>query len=311
MAASSERKVVLVTRRTRLEELVSRHHTVEQAKFYIEHLGADFVDYQREHANYQAAYAKVAELLRAHGRHQVIDRAFLPNFLFGPDDLVIALGQDGLVANAMKYLNGQPLAGVNPDPARYDGLLLPFEASGLRGLLPQMLADKRPYKSITMAKATLSDAQTLYAVNDLFVGPKSHTSARYEIMLGKTREVQSSSGLIVSTGLGSTGWMTSVIRGALGVAEACASLEIHPHRPTLPWDSDALRFAVREPFPSRSSQAGLVFGEIAAGCALELSSLMPENGVIFSDGIEADFLDFNAGTHARIEAADRAGRLLV
>ena len=53
---SGERKVVLVTRRTRLEELVARYHTLAQARFYIEHLGADFGDYLRESAAYAAAH---------------------------------------------------------------------------------------------------------------------------------------------------------------------------------------------------------------------------------------------------------------
>lgn len=310
MASSNDRKIVLVTRRTRLEELLVRFHTLEQAKFYIEHLNADFADYQHEHATYHGALAIVAAGLRAHGRYQVIDRDFLPNFIFGPQDLVIALGQDGLVANILKYLDGQPLAGVNPDPARHDGQLLPFAAAELPALLPSFVADRRPYKTVTMARATLADGQVLHAVNDLFIGPKSHTSARYEIALGKARETQSSSGVIVSTGLGSTGWMTSVMRGAFGVTEACAGRHFEAPERALPWDVDFLRFAVREPFPSKYSQANLVYGEVRSGQALQLVSLMPENGVIFSDGLEADHLDFNAGTHAYIEIAQRQGRLL-
>jgi hypothetical protein len=38
---------------------------------------------------------------------------------------------------------------------------------------------------------------------------------------------------------------------------------------------------------------------------------MPENGVIFSDGIEADFLEFSSGMVASIGVADRCGRLVV
>ena len=49
------RKVVLVTRRTRLEDLIAKFLTADQARFYVEHLGADFSDYEREHAAYQAA----------------------------------------------------------------------------------------------------------------------------------------------------------------------------------------------------------------------------------------------------------------
>jgi hypothetical protein len=69
--------------------------------------------------------------------------------------------------------------------------------------------------------------------------------------------------------------------------------------------------AVREPFPSRSSQASLVCGRLTKSERLKLRSLMPENGVIFSDGIEADRLDFNSGTEAQIRVAERQGRLIV
>jgi len=309
-----DRKLVLVTRRTRLDELVARHLTAEQAKFYVEHSGADgaaqFADYEREHAAYAAAKRATLDVLEAHGRYQVIERGFLPNFLFGPADIVLALGQDGVVANTMKYLDGQPLVGLNPEPARYDGVLLPFQASDLARLLPDLLADRRPFKEVTMAKAALADRQVLYAVNDLFIGPRSHTSARYEIRQGRRAETQSSSGIIVSTGLGSTAWMRSVVTGSAAIAAAAGAKGKVEYRP-MPWNADYLQFAVREPFPSKTSQAGIAFGRIGRGEALELRSLMPENGVIFSDGIEADHLDFDSGAEALVGLAERRGRLVV
>ena len=106
---ANERKTVLVVRRTRLDELVARYHTLSQARFYIEHLGADFGDYLRESAAYAAALQAVVQALEARGRYQIVDRALVPNFVFGTDDIVVALGQDGMVANTMKYLDGQPL----------------------------------------------------------------------------------------------------------------------------------------------------------------------------------------------------------
>lgn len=311
MTAAMDRKVVLVTRRTRLEELLIRFHTLAQAKFYIEHLGQDFHGYEVEHGTYLAAKRAVLEPLSAAGRFQEIDRGFLPNFLFGADDIVIALGQDGLVANTMKYLDGHPLIGVNPDPYRYDGILLPFEPKDVRVVLGEAMRNERQYKSVTMAMASLSDGQVLHAVNDIFVGPKSHVSARYEIRLGKVAEVQSSSGIIVSTGLGSTGWMKSVATGSIAIAKAMGANASRAGYQPQPWDADQLRFAVREPFPSRASSASLVFGVITSSQPLTLVSHMPENGVIFSDGIEADFLEFNAGTQAVIGIAERAGCLVI
>jgi hypothetical protein len=38
---------------------------------------------------------------------------------------------------------------------------------------------------------------------------------------------------------------------------------------------------------------------------------MPENGVIFSDGMEQDFLQFNSGSSVTISIADQKGYLVV
>src|SRR5262245_4543834 len=112
----TENEVVLVTRRTRLDDLVARFNTIDQAKFYVEHLGADFSDYLREHQQYRASVAEAGAAIERIGRLHVLDRSFLPNFIFGNNDAVVVLGQDGLVANTVKYTTVQPIVGVNPDP---------------------------------------------------------------------------------------------------------------------------------------------------------------------------------------------------
>jgi NAD kinase len=304
-----ENKIVLVTRRTRLEDLVARYNTVNQAKFYIEHLGADFSDYVREHDTYHACVRDAESALRHFGRVQMVERGFLPNFLFGPDDIVVALGQDGLVANTMKYLDCHPLVGVNPDPARWDGVLLPFQVRDLAKLMPDVLARRRTMQQVTMARARLNNGQELYGVNDIFIGPKSHTSARYTIRLGDREERQSSSGIIVSTGLGSTGWLKSLHAGAAAIAGG--GDEWHAGEQATPWDADYLHFTVREPFPSKASAASLVAGRIGARATLTLVSAMAENGVVFSDGIEADYLEFNAGITVEVGVAEKRGTLVI
>jgi hypothetical protein len=256
-----------------------------------------------------AARQQVTQTLGESCRLQLIDRTFLPSFLFGPEDWVLALGQDGLVANTLKYLDGQSLVGVNPDPRRYDGVLLPFTPQDLGHVWKEVLAQRRPVKHVTMAKASLSDGQELYAVTDLFVGPKSHTSARYEISVNERRESQSSSGVIISTGLGSTAWMRSVWTGAAMLMQGVASKPAPTFRPVA-WDAPYLNFAVREPFPSVATQTSLVWGRADRKSPLVIRSLMPENGVIFSDGIESDFLEFNSGVTATFTVAERVGLLV-
>lgn len=310
VAGGVERKVVLVTRHSRLEELIVRHNTLAQAKFYVEHLGADFGDYLAENEAYARSLRIVVQALQAWGRYQLLDRQMLPNFVFSPTDIVVALGQDGLVANTMKYLQGQPLIGLNPEPSRWDGILLPFRPEDLGAVLVDVAADRRATKAVTMAEARLSDGQSLRAVNDLFIGPKSHTSALYELSYQGTTEFQSSSGLIVSTGLGSTAWLKSVVTGSLAIAGSLGAASSGPGYTPMAWDSPELAFAVREPFPSRTSSTSLVYGHVQAGQPLRIRSRMPESGIIFSDGIEADFLRFTAGMEATVSVAALQGQLV-
>ena len=156
-----------------------------------------------------------------------------------------------------------------------------------------------------MAKATLNDGQELLAVNDLFIGPRYQTSARYEMQINGKREVQSSSGIIISTGLGSTGWLKSVVAGASGVMGGSREVEA-----SFDWGADQLKFAVREPFPSQTTGTDLVYGEIAGNCNMKISSLMAGNGVIFSDGMVDDFLEFNSGVMVSLGLAPTKGLLI-
>jgi NAD kinase len=318
MQRLTDNKIILVTRPTRVAELKRRFNTRMQAKFYVSHLGQDFSDYEREDEHYARAVRVTQQMLGALGRVQLIDRSFLPNFVFGPQDIVVVLGQDGLVANTVKYLDGQPVIGVNPDPARWDGQLLPFSPPDVAKVVPEVLLKKRAAKSVTMAQVTLNTGEKLYAVNDLFIGPRTHVSARYKISTGGKSENHSSSGVIVSTGVGSTGWFKSLLAGAAGIVQSLGTEAAKQGRvpkvapkSEFAWDADYLCFTVREPFPSKTTQAGLVFGRVTTSQPLLIESQMPEHGVIFSDGIESDFLEFRSGVRGTITPADRHGLIVV
>lgn len=313
MIAATDNKIVLVTQKTRLENMIFRYNTESQAKFYIESHGSSFADYKAEHETYRAAVRVAVDALQSYGRLQVIDRDHVPNYVFGEKDIVVTVGRDGLVANVLKYLSTQPLIGVNPDPARWDGVLLPFSAKDLAAVVPEAADGKRPIRSVTIAEAELNDGQTLCGVNDIFIGQRTHTSARYSLAIGGRTEVQSSSGIIVSTGLGSTGWLKSILAGAGGISRYC-SPSAQPIRPRLPkdfgWSSDYLFFTVREPYPSASTGANIVFGRIEKQDKLRITSFMPENGVIFSDGVEQDAIEFNSGSIVTVGLSEKVGHLV-
>src|SRR5579885_2950882 len=204
-------KIVIVTLKTRLEELVERFNTREQAKFYIEHMGLDFRTYDDEHAAYTAAVRRVRHDLEGlTPKLQVVERGFLPNFLFTPQDLVVTVGRDGLVVNTAKYLDGQPIVAVNPDPVRIDGILLPFSVGRAKAGVLRVLEGRARFHHVTMAEVGLNDGQRLLAFNDFYLGQRTHVSSRYSLTWNGRTERQSSLGVLVSTGAGSTGWLSSV-----------------------------------------------------------------------------------------------------
>jgi len=305
---NSFEKIVLVTRKTRLQELIERFNTEAQARFYIEHAGGDFSSYVAEHEAYQRSFESVRHSIAAGLKIQIIERGFLPTYLFTETDLVVTLGQDGLVANTAKYVRGQPILAVNPDPERFDGILLPVSVAQLRQTLEHTLAGKSKVHSITMAEARLKDGQRLLAFNDFFIGARTHISARYRVTYEKKSEDQSSSGIIVSTGAGSSGWLSSVFNEVSGIGSFLGGNVNEPIQ--LHFEDHQLVFVVREPFISRHSQAGIVAGKVSAACPLDIESQMPASGIIFSDGVEADGLDFNSGANVTIDIAQERANLV-
>lgn len=301
-------KIVLVTKRTPLQELVERFNTVAQARFYLERSGMRFAEIEGQQERYDRSLELLQKAIPAGVRFQTIEREFLPTFSFGPRDLVMTLGPDGLVVNVAKYLERQPILAFNPDPQHIDGVLVPFQPFSCQYLLPGVLEGKATLRRLAMARVSLNDGQELHAVNDLFIGAKTHVSARYQLRFGDRQESQSSSGIIVSTGAGSTGWYRSLVTGAMGLTGQETEIAEDRYR----WDpeADLLMFTVREPFVSRASRATLVHGPLGAGETLEISSQMPQNGVIFGDGVEEDFLTFNSGAIATIALAERRVHLI-
>ena len=141
-----------------------------------------------------------------------------------------------------------------------------------------------------MARVRLEDGQTLRALNEVYIGHRSHQSARYVIDHEGKAERQSSSGVIVATGTGATGWARSIMT---------ATGHMTPLAPT----DRRLAFFVREPWPSVATGASIAWGDVAHEGGLKVSSQMNEGGVIFADGLEEDHLAFGWGRTAQVSLA--------
>ncbi|WP_217576286.1 NAD(+)/NADH kinase [Mesorhizobium sp. GbtcB19] len=295
--AANRPRAVFVTRETDYELLIAHHATRGQARFFLETRGQRLEDVEARHDHFQAVLGTARAAVPADWRQTLVTRADLNRFLFAPDDVVVAVGQDGLVANVAKYLNGQPVLGVNPAPDLYDGVLVRIGVGRLAKLLAASAASDVQMELRTMVQAELGEGETLLALNEIFVGHRSHQSARYRIEAEGGTEDHSSSGLIVASGTGATGWARSIMDAT--------HLELSLGR-----EEHAVGFWVREPFPSIATATKLRAGKITQK-PLFITSRMNEGGVIFADGIEQDFIAFDWGRQVRLSPASRVLRLVV
>jgi len=294
--ATNAPRAVFVTRETDYELLLARHATREQARFFLETRGQQIADVQARHERFVEILRQVRTTVPADWRQALVRRADFDRFLFGPEDIVVAVGQDGLVANVAKYLTGQPVLGVNPAPDLYDGVLVKIAPAHLARTLPASLHGGATVERRTMVEAVLDNGEKILALNEIFIGHRSHQSARYRIALGATTEDHSSSGLIVASGTGATGWARSIME-ATGI-----QLPIEPQE-------NAVAYFVREPFPSVATGTSLRAGKLVDG-GLLIISRMNEGGTIFADGMEQDHIAFDWGRRVTIAPSARTLNLV-
>ncbi len=300
---------IIIKNKTRLESLIERFNTKAQAKFYIERSGGDFKDYEMEHEVFNNSLSKVQRNLSTVLKNKIVERNFLPSFIFNENQVIVTVGQDGLVANTAKYVKQCPIVAVNPDVDRFDGVLLPFNSHNFIAGVERVISRNYNSRLSSFAEAKLNDGQRLLAFNDLFIGAASHVSARYKINYNNNIEEQSSSGIIVSTQAGSTGWLSSIFNMSFGIHKFIEN-DLSKKKYAKLKDNQ-LMFAVREPFASKRTQVETTAGIITERSQLIIESYMPNNGLIFSDGIETDFMKFNSGSIATIGIANEKANLVL
>jgi hypothetical protein len=289
-------RAVIVRRETAYEALLRQHGTHNQAAFVLRSFEQDIDEVLARHQANKSAQETLSAAIPLAWRRAAVERSALDSFLFEPEDVIVVVGQDGLVANVAKYVEAQPVIGVNPDPCLYDGILVPHSAQRGVELLLDVAKGKCHFMNRKMVQVETARGQTLSALNELFLGHQSHQSARYLLGYRQEKERQSSSGIIVSTGTGATGWASSIYR-ARGLSSA------------LPSPEDAkLMFFVREAFASVRTGTDFTFGDITSDEFLYFRSEMKTGGVVFGDGIESDAIELPFGMEVRVRIADRVLR---
>lgn len=291
-------RCVLVERATEYQELLARHGTRDQARFFLARRGRRIEDLAERREQHRRHHQQVLAAVPPEWRRASVQREDLDRFLFADDDVVVVLGQDGLVANVAKYLGGQPVIGLNPNPDVYPGVLVPHPPQAAGELMRDLARGRARTQNRTMVAAALDDGQSLTALNEIFVGHVSHQSARYTITVPGATERQSSSGVLVATGTGATGW--------------AASIHLERHSAVqLPRPEDLqLAFFVREAWPSPATGTTITEGTLGHGDALTITSELGEGAVLFGDGIESDRIHVDWGQTITIQTADRTLRLV-
>ncbi|WP_299534383.1 hypothetical protein [uncultured Streptomyces sp.] len=298
-------RAVIVHRTTEYEELLARHGTHGQAAFFLSSRGRSIDEVVRRHERARRALTDVAAAVPLSWRRSRVERADLDRFLFAPEDVVVVVGQDGLVANAAKYLAGQPVVGVDADPGRNPGVLVRHRARHTAALLGAAVSTRVRTDELTMVEAVADDSQRLLALNEIYLGPPGHQTARYRlgpdgVAAGApdASESQASSGVLVGTGTGATGWLRSLWQ------ERGSTLRLPaPSDPHLIW-------FVREAWPSPATGTSLVSGELTSGQGLRLT-VESDRIVVFGDGMEGDALELTWGQSVRLGVSGTSLRLVV
>jgi hypothetical protein len=292
-------RAVLIYRRSEYSELLARHATYGQAEFFLRTRGRSIDDVRARHDTLEGAVHSVSAALPADLRQTQLERSDLDRYQFSPEDIVLVIGQDGLVANVAKYLSGQPVIGLNPEPDRNPGVLVPHPVQHAKELLLATVAKRATVESRAMVRARLDDGQELDALNDLYIGDQGHQSSRYTLAIaGAEPEPQSSSGIIVGTGTGSTGWSRSI----------ASDRNLWNELP--PPDSRVLAWFVREAWPSPSTGTSLTTGVLSEGQALALT-VSSDRLVVFGDGMDHDYLQASWGQRLEIAVSPRSLSLVV
>jgi NAD kinase len=165
-------RVVVVHRRTEREQIVRERGTWGQAKFQAKAAKVSLDVVEARHSATDAALQTVSAAIPGTWRRGAVEREDLDRFLFEPEDLVVVVGQDGLAANVAKYLSGQPVIGIDPNPGTGLGVLTRHRPEHCATLLGAVADRRAEIQERTMVEAgvttsgpAVAAAATTYAAS--------------------------------------------------------------------------------------------------------------------------------------------------
>ena len=281
-----------------LAPLLARHGTRGQATFFLASRDRSIEDVAARDQAVRDAITAVTPAIPADWRRGVIERADLPRFLFEPGTSSSRWARTAWWPTWPSISTGRSSSGSTPSRRATPASSSRTPPGPRPACWPPPPARQRPAGPLSMVQALTDDGQRLAALNEIYIGQATHQTARYTLTLpGGRAEPQASSGLIVSTGTGATGWCRSAWLERRSTLTLSA-----PAEPRLAW-------FVREAWPSPATGTACTEGDLAAGQALTLTA-ESDHLVVFGDGIESDTISLSWGQSARIRLAAQTLRLL-
>ena len=124
--------------------------------------------------------------------------------------MIIAIGGDGTTLSASHFISDKPLLSVNSSPHTSEGAITTISFENLEEKLEE-IKEKIETEKMERIKVSINGKPiNLLALNEVFIAnEKAYLISKYKLKFQGKEEIQKSSGLIFSTGTGSTAWFKS------------------------------------------------------------------------------------------------------
>ena len=179
-------------------------------------------------------------------------------------ELIISIGGDGTFLSASHFVKNQTIIGINSNKKRSEGVLTSESIENLKAKLKKIKEGKFRVKEYKRVKAKIFQKDkcilTEYALNEVYVGNVNpHHTSKYTLLFKGKKENQVSSGILISTGTGSSAWYKSM--GGKPFSKT----------------KNFLKFIVREPYSRKIHKTKIKKGKIKEKEVLEIKNFFSHN----------------------------------
>jgi NAD kinase len=219
---------------------------------------------------------------------------------------VIALGGDDFLKLASQFVKDTPVLGVNSDPSFSHGVLLSTHIDQIQQVICALESGHYRIEPWARIQLTIDGHELSPALNDVVLGKRDFRQmSRHELEFRGERIIQRSSGILVASGAGSTGWFSS------------AGLYLGREDRSFPREAPYLRFELREPQVRIATEDGIrsvslpphTEGTLLPGESLRITSLNDDDGIASRDSI--DTIPFQRGAVAEISLSSTPLNMII